>query len=283
MSDAEFFSLLAREVTLRGRVVLATCIGVRGSGPSKLGRRLVVRPDGSALGTIGGGPFEALVIRDALEMIASGEPSRRRSYDFFDTGKGEPTPMICGGTADVFLEQLVDRPVLYVVGGGHVGLALARFADPLGFAVVVADDREEYSAPNRFPAGTTALRVGRDFALPFPDPIPERDLYVALVTRCWETDRSALVHLLGHRDRLRLRYLGMIGSRRKCRRLLEELAREGHPADALAAVRAPIGLPIGAVTPEEIAVSILAEMIAVRRDSPLPSSPARDDDPEETA
>lgn len=270
MVDSEFFGKLAQELARHGRLVLATCIGVKGSGPSKLGRRILVRPDGSFDGTIGGGPFEALVIRDAMEMLAAGEPNRRRSYDFFDTGKGEATPMICGGTAEVFLELVEDRPVLYVAGGGHVGQALAKIGHDLGFGPVVADDRAEWVDPSRFPAATRTFRVERDYRLPFPDPIPSRDLYVALVTRCWETDRAALVHLLGSREALRLRYVGMIGSRRKCRQVLAELRAEGYPEEAVAAIHAPIGLAIGAITPEEIAVSILAEIIAVKNGAPLP-------------
>jgi xanthine dehydrogenase accessory factor len=275
MSDREFFSVVAEEVGRNGRVVLATCVGVRGSGPSKLGRRILVRPDGSSHGTIGGGPFEALVLRDAAEMLAAGERSRNRSYDFFDSGKGEPTPMICGGTAEVFLELLEDRPLLYVVGGGHIGQALARFGDALGFAVAIADDRAEYRDPARFPEGTRVLEVDREYRLPFPDPWPKREASVALVTRCWETDRAALVHLLGEADGLQLRYVGMIGSSRKCRKLLGELEAEGWSKERLAAVRAPIGLPIGAVTPEEIAVSILAEIVAVRANAPIAGNTSR--------
>jgi len=264
MSDSEFFARLAEEVSLQGKVALATCVGVKGSGPSKLGRKMIVRPDGSFLGTIGGGPFEALVIRDALEMIENEEKSRLRSYDFFDTGKGESTPMICGGTADVFLELLAARPLLYIAGGGHVGLALSRFGRETGFDVMVADDRPEYLDPARYPAGTRTIRVERDYRLPFPDSLAKREMYAALVTRCWETDRAALRHLLGSLNGLRLKYAGMIGSQRKVRRVLSDLESEGFPKEEIRKIRAPIGLPIGAITPEEIAISILAEMIAAR-------------------
>lgn len=271
MADSEFFAQLARELAGHGRLVLATCIGVKGSGPSKLGRRILVRPDGSSAGTIGGGPFEALVTRDALEMLTGGERTRRRSYDFFDTGSGEVTPMICGGTAEVFLELVEDRPVLYIAGGGHVGQALAKLGFELGFAPVVADDRAEWIEPARFPEATRTFRVDRDYRLPFPEPFPSRDLYVALVTRCWETDRAALVHVLAEKEKLRLRYLGMIGSTRKCRQVLAELRGSGLPAELLSTIHAPIGLAIGAVTPEEIAVSILAEIVAVKNGAAAPA------------
>lgn len=270
-SDADFFAELSRELNKRGRIALATVVETKGSGPSKDGRRFLIFEDGSFSGTIGGGPFEALVVADAAALFHDGGPRRFvKWYDFFEREIGgddrEPTNMICGGSARVVVERLDASPALLVLGGGHVGLALARIAPSLGFQVVVADDREEYSRPERFPAEVRPVRAGRDYAVA-PDALLERrDLYVAIVTRCWETDLAALRHWLlpGARE---ARYLGLIGSARKIRGVFERLADEGVSEEKIRSVRAPIGVEIGAVTPEEIAVSILAEMTEVRRAS----------------
>jgi xanthine dehydrogenase accessory factor len=181
--------------------------------------------------------------------------------------------MICGGSARVSIELLRAAPALLILGGGHVGLALARLALPLGYDVTVGDDREEYARPDRFPPGVAAVRTGRDYRLPAETVRPGRDRCVAVVSRCWETDLAALRHWLCD-DAPPASYLGLIGSRRKVRGVFARLKEEGVPEDRIARVRAPIGLSIGAVTPEEIAVSILAEITAVRRGAAVPQSVA---------
>ena len=172
--------------------------------------------------------------------------------------------MICGGSARVSIELLKAAPSLVILGGGHVGRALARLARDLGYDVTVGDDRDEYIRPERFGAGVKAVRTSRDYELPAGALPPGRDRYVAVVSRCWETDLAALRPWLAP-DAPRARYLGLIGSARKVRGVLARLAEEGVPAEKLSEIRAPIGLSIGAVTPEEIAVSILARLIQVRR------------------
>ena len=273
MSDDVFFGHLTAELSARGRLALATVVETRGSGPSKDGRRFLIFDDGSFSGSIGGGPFEALVVADAAALFRQGEARRfLKWYDFFEreierapgSSPHEPTNMICGGSARVAVELLQAAPTLVVLGGGHVGRALARLGRDLGYEVVVGDDREAYARPQRFPAGVRAVVTGRDYGLPEGVLLPGRERYVAVVTRCWETDLSALRPwvLPGGPD---AKYLGLIGARRKIRGVFARLAAEGVPEERLAAVRAPIGLEIGAVTPEEIAVSILAEMTALRR------------------
>src|SRR5215813_1974700 len=148
MSDEAFFRHLTEQLEARGRVALATVVETRGSGPSKDGRRFLIFEDGTFSGTIGGGPFEALVVADAAALFREDGPKRLvKWYDFFEREIGgderEPTNMICGGSARVLIERLEASPALIVVGGGHVGLALAKVAPSLGFDVVVADDREE--------------------------------------------------------------------------------------------------------------------------------------------
>ena len=269
-SDEVFFASLTRHLQEKGRLALATVVETKGSGPSKVGRRFLIFDNGSFEGSIGGGPFEALVIADAAALFRDGGPARLlKWYDFFEReiesdAPREPTNMICGGSARVFVELLKARPSLLVFGGGHVGLALARFGRDMGYDVLVADDRAEYAACDRFPPGVAAVRTDRDYRLPEGTLPPGRDRYVAVVSRCWETDLAALRPFLAE-GALPVRYLGLIGSARKVRGVFERLRREGVPASRLADVRAPIGLAIGAVTPEEIAVAILAEITAVRR------------------
>jgi xanthine dehydrogenase accessory factor len=272
-SDDVFFTDLTRHLQERGRVALATVVETKGSGPSKVGRRFLIFDGGKFEGSIGGGPFEALVIADAAALFREGGPVRLlKWYDFFEReiesdAPREPTNMICGGSARVFVELLKARPSLLIFGGGHVGLALARFGRDMGYDVVVADDRAEYAAADRFPAGVQAVRTDRDYRLPEGALPAGRDRYVAVVSRCWETDLAALRPFLAQ-GAVPVRYLGLIGSGRKVRGVFERLRQEGVPAARLAGVRAPIGLAIGAVTPEEIAVAILAEMTAVRRGVP---------------
>jgi len=273
MSDQVFYRRLTEELDARGRLALAAVVETRGSGPSRVGRRFLVFEDGSFWGTIGGGPFEALVVADAAELFRDRtRPRLLKWYDFFEREiepgqEREATNMICGGSARVCVEVLRAAPALIVAGGGHVGLALARLGRELGFDVVVGDDREAYAAPSRFPEGVRCVRTNRNYEIPAGELAPGRDRYVAVVTRCWETDLAALKPWLAD-GAPEVRYLGLIGSARKVRGVLERLARDGVAADRIAAIRAPIGLSIGAVTPEEIAVSILAEITAVRRGAP---------------
>lgn len=281
MGDEVFFRQVARELSERGRLALASVVETKGSGPSRAGRRFLIFEDGSFSGTVGGGPFEALVVADSAPLFRAGGPARvLKWYDFFDReieagGPREPTNMICGGSARVLIERLEASPALLILGGGHVGLALARLALDLGYDVAVGDDRDEYSRQERFPADVRVFRTGRDYGLPVGAIRPGRDLYVAVVSRCWETDLSALRPWLAD-GATPARYLGLIGSARKVRGVLAKLREEGVAQDRLSAIRAPIGLEIGAVTPEEIAVSILAEMTAVRRAVSAPlAEPAR--------
>jgi xanthine dehydrogenase accessory factor len=176
----------------------------------------------------------------------------------------------------VSVELLKAAPSLVILGGGHVGLALARLGLAVGYDVVVGDDRAEYARPDRFPAGTRVVHTTRDYELPPDALLPGRDRYVAVVSRCWETDLAALRPWLAE-SAPSANYLGLIGSARKVRGVMERLEAEGVPAGKRDAIRAPIGVSIGAVTPEEIAISILAEVTAVRRGAGDPGYPWRAD------
>jgi xanthine dehydrogenase accessory factor len=272
-SDETFFRHLTEQLQARGRLALATVVEVKGSGPSRVGRRFLLFEDGTFSGTIGGGPFEALVVADTAALFREEGPGRlMKWYDFFEReivsgSEREPTNMICGGSARVFVELLKAAPSLVILGGGHVGLALARLAPALGFDVTVADDRAEYSAPERFPSNVAVFQTNRHYDLPPGAARAGRDRYVAIVTRCWETDLTALRPWISA-DAPPAKYVGLIGSARKVRGVFEKLRGEGVAEERLRRVHAPIGVSIGAVTPEEIAVSILAEMTAVRRGQP---------------
>jgi xanthine dehydrogenase accessory factor len=255
MNDEVFAAV--NEALERGETVaLVTIVRANGSTPQRVGAKMLVYADGRTVGTIGGGCYEHDAFGKAREAMASGTP-RLVNYELSDDF-AEENGLICGGQMDVYIEPLEPSPRLYIVGAGHVGQHLAHIAHGTGFRVHVIDDREKFANANRFP----------DAAEIVVDDIPAwlgagripAGAYATVITRGHQHDLSALRALLS-RD---LRYLGMIGSRAKVTRVYEALAAEGVPPAALARVHAPIGLDIGAVTPAEIAVSILAEIIAVR-------------------
>ena len=236
---------------------LATITSVRGSIPSFRTAKMLVRDDGSIVGTIGGGCVEADVWQAAREVMEQEKP-RSLSFDL-NNNPSYDTGLVCGGTLEVFIEPILPPAELFIFGAGHVAMNLSKVASLSGFGVSVIDDREAYASRERFPEARQLLAEDFDAALAKLD-IPEH-AYIVIVTR-------------GHRDDMRVlrwavdqpaKYIGMIGSKRKVLSIYKELEKEGIPASKFERINAPIGLEIGAVTPEEIAVAIVAEMIAVRR------------------
>jgi xanthine dehydrogenase accessory factor len=259
-----------RTVRSHGRAALCQVVRAEGSTPGKVGWKLLVRPDGSAWGNLGGGAFEAMVTADAVELLgtAAAAPSELKRYYLTEKAvQGEPTGMVCGGLMEVLLEVLLAPPLVVVCGGGPVGQAVVRAAALAGFDGAVAEDRPRFREPALFPAATRPVEVSRDYREDFLAPFAGRELYVAIVSRCWETDAAALAAVLRQRgaDQAppRLAYLGLMGSRRKIARVRREVERQGLSLQGVE-LRAPIGLPIGGDTPGEIAIAILAEMIQVR-------------------
>jgi xanthine dehydrogenase accessory factor len=258
-----------RTVREQGRAALCQVVRVEGSTPGKVGWKLLVRADGSDYGNLGGGAFEAMVAADARELLLAPTPGSdlKRYYLTEKAVQGEPTGMVCGGLMEVLLEVLQAPPLVVVCGGGPVGQAVARAAALAGFESVVAEDRPRFRAPALFPSATRPVEVSRDYREDFLSPFAGRELYVAIVSRCWETDAAALAAIVRQAPP-RLAYLGLMGSRRKIARVRQEVERQGLSLGALTidggGVRAPIGLAIGGDTPGEIAISILAEMIQVR-------------------
>lgn len=263
-----------RSLQTYARVVLCQIVRAEGSTPGKMGWKLLVRPDGTFVGNLGGGAFEALVKTDALEKLKGGAgvdaSEVKRYYLTEEATKGEPTGMVCGGMAEVFLEVMAAAPVLAICGGGPVGQALARAAALAGFEILVADDRAEFRRPELFPAGARIAEADPDYGGDVLAPVRRRELYVAVVSRCWETDAAALASVLREIPE-GMRYLGLMGSRRKVARVREELAARGFDLSEVR-LHAPIGMPIGGDSPGEIAISILAEVIGTRYEKPADAS-----------
>ena len=239
---------------------LATIIQVRGSIPAYECAKLLVRDDGTQLGTIGGGCVEADVWQAAREVLQREQP--RRLTFHLNQDVAHDRGLICGGTLEVFIEPILAAPVAMLFGGGHVSLALARAAGLAGFEIVVADDRASFASRERFP-DAAALHVG-DFDELLPTLQVPPHAYLLIVTRGHKSDLRVLRWALT----TPARYIGMIGSRRKVLACFQALAAEGVAPERLAEIHAPLGLSLGAITPGEIAIATVAEMIAVRRHVP---------------
>jgi xanthine dehydrogenase accessory factor len=252
----EVFEALTHALERGDEAALVTIVSAQGSTPQRVGAKMLVFADGRTVGTIGGGCYENDAFWKAREAITNRRPQLIH-YELSDDFAQE-TGLICGGQMDVYIEPIEPSPELYVVGAGHVGLHLARLAHEVGFRVHVVDDREKFANRERFP--TAAEVVAEDIPAWIERTNIPPHAYVVVVTRGHTNDLEAL-RALAPRD---LRYLGLIGSRAKVVRIYDALTADGMPADSLRDVHAPIGLDIGAVTPQEIAVSILAELIAVK-------------------
>ena len=245
-----------RKAGLRG--ALATIVHTNGSIPSYESSRMLVREDGSIVGTIGGGCVEADVWAAAKEVMVKESP-RKMTFQLnneasYDNG------LICGGTLEVFVEPILPQPVAYIFGGGHISMALAKSASAAGFGIVVIDDREQFANAERFPM---AQELYTSYEDAFARLSPNAASYLVIVTRGHRDDMRVLAWAV----RTQARYVGMIGSKRKVISVYQALEKEGYTPEEFARVYAPMGLEIGALSPEEIALSIAAEMVAVRRNT----------------
>jgi len=254
--NQEVFAAVADALERGEAAALVTIVSTTGSTPQRVGAKMLVFGDGRIVGTIGGGCYENDAFGKAREAILNRRPQLIH-YELSDDFAQE-TGLICGGQMDVYIEPIEPSPELYVIGAGHVGFHLARVAQEVGFRVHVVDDREKFANAERFP--TAEEIVTDDIPTWLARTALPAHAYVVIVTRGHTNDLEAL-RALAPRE---LRYLGLIGSRAKVARIYEELTAHEMPAHALKNVHAPIGLDIGAVTPQEIAVSIVAELIAVK-------------------
>jgi xanthine dehydrogenase accessory factor len=254
-------NLFQEIVRLQGRgepCALCTIVKTQGSTPGKTTMKMLVRADGSFAGTVGGGCLEAEVLEEALKSMRDELPRSLRfslnERDYPDSG------LLCGGQVEIFIEPIVE-PRLFLFGGGHVSAAIARLARQVGFHVTVGDDREEWANAEKHPdAHATRCAPFAELARSIA---PADGWYLLAVTRGHDQDGEVL-EALNAAD-CRPRYLGMIGSRAKRQVLFEKLLARGVPAAFLERVHTPMGLPIGARTHEEIAVSVVAQLIQVRR------------------
>ena len=235
----------------------ALCLIIRSSGstPRHTGSKMLVYADGSFVGTVGGGELENRVIAEARQAILDGR-SRLLEYNMTDPQRGDPG--ICGGQVEVFVEPIQPKPTLVVIGVGHVGKAVAHLAHWLGFRVVVNDDRPQFCTPEAVPD------ADEYFPLPMADFPKHFEItpwtYLVLTTRGMNVDVEGLPALLD----TPAAYIGVIGSKRRWATARKQMISRGVSEEALGRVRSPIGLELNAETPEEIAVSILAEILMLR-------------------
>jgi xanthine dehydrogenase accessory factor len=253
----DVFEAALQAVQTGEKAALVTVTSTEGSTPQKAGAKMVVYPDGRIVGTIGGGCVEAEMTWRARQAIDE-RRAQVASYELTADQAGDDG-LICGGRMEVFIEPLESTPTLCLFGAGHVAQPLARMARAAGFRVEVADDRVKFANRDRFPEAD--LVVVEDFAAAAGRMTLGPNSYAVVVTRGHKGDEEALYACLGKN----LRFLGLLASRPKFVHIAAALEQRGISAEALATIHAPLGLELGAVTPEEIAVSVLAEMIAVRR------------------
>lgn len=239
------------------RAALATIVRRVGSTPRKDHAKMLIEEDGTSWGSVGGGCVEAEVWQKAFDVIESGK-SVLIGYEMKDEEAREEG-LICGGTVEVFVEPVLPDPKVVLLGAGHLGCSIARLAHDLGFQVTVADDREAFANRERFPMADRIV-VDRFQACLLDVPV-DSNTYILVVTRGHSHDQEALRAAVA----TDARYVGLVGSRRKIKIIVEALLDQGVPEAAFEKLYAPIGLDIGSETPEEIAVSVMAELIALRK------------------
>ena len=238
---------------------LVTVIATKGSTPRDTGSKMIVLSDGKIYGTIGGSAVEAIVIEEARECLKK-NITKKVWHDLDDQEKAD-TGMICGGKMEFFIEPMAISPNLIIFGGGHVALPLARLASMVGFTYTIVEDRQEFAMPERFPDA-------KEIILSLAEEIDQKITiipsdYIAIVTRSHELDYQALKKVLKHDAK----YIGLIASKVKKKQVVEQLKNDGFKDSDIARIYSPIGINIAAQTPEEIAVSIVAELIQVKNKS----------------
>ncbi len=252
----DLFAHIAALRRERRPAALATVVETHGSTPRKPGARMLVHHDGQSEGSVGGGAVEQVVREAAARVLRTGRAelvTYKLTHDL---------AMCCGGQMTLFVEPIMSPPPLIVFGCGHVGRAVVYAAAPLGFDIVAVDDLRDNANPERLPQATRIIHSyeAADFAdLPFGD-----DAFVVIATREHALDQKLIEYCLARPSR----FLGVIGSPRKAHLQAERLRAKGFAPEAIARVRCPLGVDIGAETPEEIAVSVTAELVAVRRGGP---------------
>ncbi len=255
----DVYDELFRLRRLGQKCALATIVQVNGSIPSYESAKLLVREDGSMVGTIGGGCVEAEVWNAAREVMETERPKHLN----FSLGQdaADDSGLICGGQLSVFVEPVVPLPRVFIFGAGHISKSLSKVAAMAGFDSVIVDNRAQFASRERFPEAVEVYAEEYDEIFP---KLSIRDTsYVVIVTRGHRDDMGVLRHAVN----TQARYIAMIGSKRKVLSVVKELEKDGIPHAAFERIFAPMGFDIGAITPEEIAIAVVAEMIAVRRNA----------------
>ena len=252
-----FYEQLASVIKSGKSVCLATVIKAEGSTPREAGAKMLIFADGKTIGTIGGSLLEKKVIDKAVELLKTSAPPTIEKFSLKEKSDNK-SGMICGGEMQVFIEPISSGSQLYIFGAGHCGLALAKIAAQTGFAVHIIDDRPEIASTERFPmvASITVSdynKISKEISLP-------KNAFIAIMTQGHSADAEVLENLITKK----YFYIGLMASKRKREQIFEKLAANGIDNNLLEKVHSPIGLAIGAETPEEIAVSILSEMIKLR-------------------
>ena len=252
---SSIYQALASLESTHKPAALCTVVKTSGSTPRHSTSKMLVFPDSHILGTVGGGELENRVIKEALASLKDGKP-RNLIYNMADPARGDPG--VCGGQVEVFVEPILPAPMLVVIGAGHVGKAVVHLAKWLGFRVAVSDDRAEFCTPEATP-GADAYYPVEMSKLPQQLELNRRT-YVVITSRGSSVDALGMPPLLA----TDAAYIGVIGSKRRWATTVKALKENGVPEEALRRVRSPMGLELNAETPEEIAVSIMAEVLMVR-------------------
>ena len=248
---SDVWEVMTRWRAERRRFVLATVVETRGFTPRKGGAHMLIAGQ-EIRGTIGGGAIEQAVIEEARGLLGRGGTALFRRHLTRELG------MCCGGEMAVFLEVIEAPLPLVVFGAGYIAKPLAAIAAGCGFEVTVVDERDEWATQERFPSAALHVGSAEDFARAWDTDGSE---FAVVVTHDHAVDQRLVQHLLARP----LRFLGMIGSLPKQRKFAQRLKARGFSEADVARVHTPLGIDIGAATPEEIAVSVVAELVAVRR------------------
>jgi xanthine dehydrogenase accessory factor len=250
----------------RKPVALALITQTMGPAPRKAGSKMLVYPDGSIVGTIGGGALEVRVIKMAMQSLLDHQIRYLRfslnNRKLPKNTQQENLGMICGGNMELYIEPILPEPRLYIIGAGHISQSLAQMAHLVGFEIIVIDPDKNYANRARFPKSIAQQVIVSGFQKAIDNQQFDESAYIVILTRSHVGDTESLTACL--KKSQPFAYLGMIGSTQKIKTVFKKLAKSGISRKKLNLVHAPIGLAIGAQTPEEIAVSILAELIAVK-------------------
>ena len=252
----DIYSKLMELRQQRKTAALVTVIGTQGSTPREIGTKMLVMPDGSIYGTIGGSAVEGVIIAESIKCLRDGKCMKITHS--LDDATHQDTGMVCGGVMEFFIEPITAAPLLYIFGAGHVAVPLARLASQVGFACIIIEDRSEFATRDRFPDAREIL-IGKPAELLRQISFSGED-YIAIVGRSHELDLEILRLVINKP----VRYLGLIGSKKKRQQIFDRLRQDDIPADLIDKIHTPIGLEIRAESPQEIAVSIVAELIKIK-------------------